>query len=352
MPSEEFVTVSAGGTSYSGFRSIKVEAGLKEAARTFHIEIAAEPDGSIAAWTFKAGTRVEISSNGDLLCTGYVDRYQPKLHEHSSAEVAVSGRSTSQDLIDSSAVHKTGHFKNKAPDEILQELDQAGVGVKTDQHLDKVPFYQIVPGETVAMLGAKLCASQGVTMCGQADGSILITKGGTKLQGALREGVNIKAGEADHNWAGRHSKVIVRGQRAIGHGADALEIEQIAEDKSVGRHRPIVVLHDGDIDKPRAKKRAKNRRDKEAGNALKANITVQGFRDDSGRLWEPGALVWLESQFLSIEQTMCIERVTFEQSRHGGSTAHLALVDPRAHGGTKSKAADSGDAWSIDPEDG
>jgi prophage tail gpP-like protein len=75
--------------------------------------------------------------NGGLVCRGYVDRYQPHIREHGEAEISVSGRSKAQDMVDSSAFHETGYFKNKTPAEIAQELDRFGVGISTDEQLEK-----------------------------------------------------------------------------------------------------------------------------------------------------------------------------------------------------------------------
>ncbi len=99
------------------------------------------------------------------------------------------------------------------------------------------------------------------------------------------------------------------GQRPFDHGEQNLEIEAEEEDSAVERYRPLIIVEDEDTTKDRSKKRAKNRRDRAAGNALKASIRVQGFRDDTGQLWEPGNLVWTESPFLDIAQDMLIEQV-------------------------------------------
>lgn len=349
---DEFVTVIANGAQWSAWRRVTVRASFQDAARSFQIEAAAEPGGAATAWTFKAGTQIDILFNGSLACRGYVDRYQPQLGEHNLAEVTISGRSRSQDLIDSSAVHDTGQFKNKTPQEIGAALDKFGIGIATDEQLDKVPVYRITPGETAFRCIEKLCREQGVFPVGQADGSILITKGGKKKHaGGIIEGVNMKVGEADHNWSGRHSDVIVRGQKPYGHGDDALQIEGIARDAEVGRYRPVIVIHDGDTDKSRAKKRAGTRRDREAGNSLKANVTVQACRDDAGVLWEPGALVFLQSQFLDVSQDMAIETMVISQDRKDGSLSVLSLVDPRALGGKGGKGGKAGAAWGNDAGD-
>lgn len=344
-----FITVAAGGGLWRAFERVMVRASFQEAARSFQLEVAAEPGAAATAWMFKAGTQVDILSNGSLMCHGFVDRYQPRLREHDTAIVTISGRSKSQDYIDSSAVHDTGQFKDKDPQEIASALDHFGVGVTTDEQLKKVPIYRITPGETAFRCLEKLCREQGVFPVGQADGSIKITKGGKKKHaGALIEGVNIKEIEADHNWSGRHSDVIVRGQKPYGHGEDALQIEGKARDAELGRYRPVIVFHDGDTDKDRAKKRAATRRDREAGNALKANVTVQGHHDDGGTLWEPGALVFVDSTFADIHQDMAIETVTFSQDRKEGSIAVLSLVDPRALGGKGGKGGKAGAAWASD----
>ncbi|MCB2106351.1 MAG: hypothetical protein KDE14_01565 [Rhodobacteraceae bacterium] len=340
------MTVVAGGRRWTAWRRVMVRASFKDAARTFQIEAAAEPGGAATAWAFKAGTRVQIFLSQSLVCDGFVDRYQPRIGEHDESEITISGRSRAQDFIDSSAVHDTGQFKDKTPAEIGQALDKFGVGVSTDESLDRVKVYRIAPGETAFRAVERLCREQGVFLVGQADGSIKITKGGKRRHaGAIREGVEMKKGEADHNWSGRHSEVIVRGQAPYGHGADALQVEGIARDAEIGRYRPVIVFQDADTDKQRAKKRARTRRDREAGNSLKATVTVQGFHDAGGMLWEPGHLVFLDSQFLAVSQDMAIEAATFSQDRRDGSITALSLVDPRALGGKGAKGGSAGAAW-------
>lgn len=345
----EIVTVLAGGREWTAFERVMVRAGLDEAARSFELKLAAEPVPAIAAATFGSGAEISILFNGELVCRGYVDRYQPRLSEHNNAEINVSGRSKAQDVIDSSAVHDTGRFENKTLLQIAQELDKFGVGFSTDQQLESIEKYQITPGEKAFRCLEKLARHEGVTLCGQPDGSVKITRASKQRHaGGLIEGVNIKTGEADHNWSGRHSDVIVRGQRPFGHGPDALEIEAKARDNSVGRYRPVIVIQDADIDKKKADKRARNRRDKEAGEALSANITSQGFRDLGGKIWTPGFLVPVISPFLAIGQDMVVKTVTFSQDRRSGSESVITVTDPRAHGGQGSKGGSAGAGWNMD----
>jgi len=346
----EVVTISAGGGMYSAFLSVSVKAAFNEAARSFEFEVAAEMGASATNAIFAVGTEVTIHANGDLLLTGFVDSREPTFAaEHAS--ISVSGRSKSGDLVDGSAEHDTGQFENKDPLEIGQEIaSKYGAKFESDQQLEKVDQYQLTQGESCYRCVEKLARQQGMTITGTPEGNAKITKAGNDRNGALIEGQNILSGTAHHNGSNRHSKIVVRGQRPFGHGDENIEIEAEEEDGAVKRHRTIILIQDEDTTKDRAKKRAKNRKNRAAGNALKATIATQGFRDDGGKLWTPGALSFTESPFLDIAQDMLIESVTYTQTERG-SIATLQLVDPKAYdgqGGGGGKGNKSGGEWSID----
>ena len=348
----EVVTISAGGGSWTAFEEFSVHAAFNKAARSFLIEVAAELGASATNRIFEVGTEVAISANGDRLLTGFVDCKEPSFAAN-KAMISISGRSKSADLIDGSAEHETGQFENKDPLEIGQEISSRyGAKFETDQQLEKVEQYQLTPGETCFRCVEKLTRQQGMTITGTAEGNARITKAGAERNGPLVEGKNILSGTAQHNGSNRHSKIIVRGQRPFGHGDDNLEIEEEERDNAVKRHRTIIIIQDEDTTRARAKKRAKNRKNRAAGNALKATVSVQGFHDEAGKLWTPGALTWTESPFLDIAQDMLIESVTYKQN-DGGSITTLNLVDPRAYGGEGAgggKGNKSGAAWDMGDE--
>lgn len=350
----EIITVEVDGRRYQSWTRVQVRASMAEAARSFRLEAAFEIGALATAWTFRAGSELSIYANDDLLLTGFVDRYQPQI-EGRKASVVISGRSKSADAIDSSALHPTGRFENKKPDEIANEImEKTGLDLKvsTDRILEPVESYQLTPGESIFRCLERMCRSQGMSLMGEADGSIRITNAeqAERQRGGIFEGVNLLKGSADHNWSNRHSEYYVRGQRPFGTGADNLEVEALARDAGVDRKRVIVVVQDDDTDEKRAKKRAKNRRDRAAGNGLRASITTQGYRDEAGTIWTPGCLVWVESTALNIAQDMLIESVNYSQD-DGGSVADLELCDPRAHGGKKGKGNKSGKDWDQSDED-
>ena len=193
----EIVTVSAGGNTHAGFSEMELDAAFNHAVRTFWFRTA---PSAARLKTFGPGTKVDIFFNGDLACRGFIDRVRPGFHYFS-----FSGRSIAQDLVDCAALDEsgTGNFENQTLLQVGQSLGrQFGVNFATDQQLANIDSYQITPGETAFSAIEKLSREQGLTLAGQPDGSINITKPGSKRHaGGLFEGVNILFGEADLNWA-------------------------------------------------------------------------------------------------------------------------------------------------------
>lgn len=347
MPSIERIALLVAGRRYTGLKEIAVGAGYDHAARSFHVELA---PGAAILKVFAPGTPIDVMFNADLACRGYVDRLRPGL-----TKLTVSGRSKAQDFIDCAAIDQTGtgNFENQTLLQIAQALDRFKVGISTDQQLEPIDSYQITPGEKAFAAIEKLAREAGLTLFGQADGSIKITKPGTaRHAGGLFEGANmLKDAEADLDWAHRHSTVIVRGQGADGTDDTDLQVEATADDKAVGRYRPLVHIEDGDLDQETAQALADARLQREAGHSLKCTVPVQGLRDQAGKVWTPGHLIWTESPTLGLTQDMLIRHAAFKRGRRGGSKTVLSLVDPRALGGKKSKGSSAADAWNIDESD-
>lgn len=345
----ELVQVYANGGEWRDWTAISLKAAIDEAARAFTLTVPPGADNAVSARAaFAAGTKIEIRANGEKLFDGYVDAYAPRRRPDAS-EISVTGRSKSCDLVDCSIVHPTGRIRDSDLEKLARDLDRFGVGVKVEGEKVPVVRFQATPGETVFRALERETRKRGLTISGEADGSVRISKGPTGKRHAfgLFEGVNILESEAKHDWSKRFSEYKVRAQSPDGTGDEATRIEESAKDSAVGRPRPNILAADEDMDKAAARIRADWRKDRAAGESLTATIVTAGWRDQDGTIWTPGHLVWVESQFLDIAQDMLIKSVQYDQSKDAGSTCSLSLVDPRAFGGKKGKVAKSGKGWEI-----
>lgn len=331
MLNPEFVEIATPGGIFAGFESVEVSASIKEACRTFKIETTERP----GQFKFPPGTPIRISANGDLLADGYVNKYDPSGDEKSH-KISISGRSKSQDFVDSSADTETGEWDDADPEQVAKDLAKPyGVDIRAKVPVDKVPRWAIVPGETAHGNLVRMIRPQGVTTMGNADGSIDITnaEAARYAYGILMEGHNIKAYSGsltDHN---RFASYAVRGQNRIGSADEDLHIEEEARDSGGNRNRRRIIVNETDTDTKRARKRANHEKGRAAGHSVSCSITTQGFRDFAGVLFEPNSLIYVHSPvLLHISQSMLIESLVFRQGAEGSLT-ELKLVDPRAYNG-------------------
>lgn len=351
LPQIEVISVMVDGQRYTAIERIQVRAGYKEAARAFEFTVAAELGASVTNAIFRAGAQIDVFATGDLLLSGYVDQKRPHLSAR-RADIGVTGRSKGADLIDSDIDHKTGYFEQKTAVEIAQELaDGYSAKFVTKLQLKKLPQHICTPGTSIFREVERMMRRQGATMTGLPNGDIEVAKPeGERHAGGIIEGKNLLVGNADHNWSNRHSKYDFRGQRTVGRGAKRLHMVASAKDGAVNRKRVKSQVHESDADDADLKERAKTRALRSAGAALKASVSVPGFRDQAGVIWVPGRLVWTESPFLDIAQDMLIESVDFSQGEQG-TISLLSLVDPKSYassGAGGGKGGKSGEEWDQD----
>ena len=334
MLNDEFITVVAGGLQFSGWERVQVTAGLDQAARAFSLETSER----IGEWKFPPGTPIAIFANGDLLVDGYVNAYEASA-DASSHRISIRGRSKSQDLVDSSAEHDTGHFENEDPAAALKKLDHYNVGVKAKIKLRPERYMQIIQGESPFAFAERYLRSQGASLMGKADGSVEVTNASVADShfGILMEGQNIKTCQVSLTDGSRHSKYVVKGQSRHRTGAGALRIRQSSTDPGVRRRRTKIIPHEHDADIGSAQARADQEKERAAGRSVRGTVSVQGFRDMAGLLFEPNKLIYVHSPTLMhLTDTMLIERLTFSQDSKSGSITELGLVNPLAYKGKRS----------------
>lgn len=342
MTDEVVTLVAGGGLGYSGWTSVDIQAAINEACRSFRVETTERP----GEYAFPPGTPIAVLASGDTLLTGYVNAYQSE-GEARSHKVTIQGRSKGQDFVDSSGVHPTGYANDKTPDQFAQELDLFGIGIRARIPLTPVPKQQLQQGETCFRCVERYLRSQAATMMGEPDGSISITNASVaeRAAGALIEGVNILRWSVALTDGERFQAYTSKGQSRHGRGAGHLRIKETARDSGVRRARNRVLIHEGDTDSARAKKRAHHERERAAGLSCRASITVQGWRDAAGKLWRPNTIAFVDSPTLMhLVQDMLIERVAFSQ-RDDGTKAVLDLVDPRAYQGKGQTGKKTDGAW-------
>src|SRR5574340_693573 len=116
------VTLVVNGTEYGGWKEVEISAGIERQARDFTLSVTDRwPGATDIPRRIKQGDVCEVYIGADKLLTGHVDA-TPIRYDGKSISVGVKGRSKTADLVDCSAVHKTGQWHNAKIERIAADL--------------------------------------------------------------------------------------------------------------------------------------------------------------------------------------------------------------------------------------
>ncbi len=361
-PSQAYEKISfhANGREFLGWESVRVTAGLAQDSIDFEIsttEIISAFESPFDVWHFPPGTVCEVFASGDLLVTGKVDSYLPRMSpvEHS---VTITGRSNGREIADSSPDHPSGRFEQKTVHAIISELSKPfGVaitvaGVAAEAANAVVPLFQLRRGETVWSEAMRLIGDYGATLMGLPDGTVQISRAGAGRQsGGIAQGempgtVPIEEASAQLSGEGRFQQYRVIYQTALGTDGDLFEGEAIVEDSGVEEFRLSEHQAATEMNPARAAALAKWTASRAAGYSMQATLVVRGFRDTGGNLWKPGNIVFVHSSFLKLDADMVIVEAIFSQDNDRGTITTLTVMDPRSFFGEAGNS-NSGPIWDF-----
>ncbi|PZR94175.1 MAG: hypothetical protein DI537_08785 [Stutzerimonas stutzeri] len=364
----EIVTLRIAGLGDLRPVSVAVERAVDEAASSFEAKVKHPEMSQAELLEALAGSpKVEIysafsdnkqagaikngqSGLGQLVLTGHVEKRSPSLRS-AEAELPISGRSKTGDLVDSSAEAKTGEWKDKKADEVFKDLAEGyDIEIEVDYEHKPKSVFRVRPGETIHQAADRWARSEGFTITDTPEGKLKTTsaKKAKRHAGAIREGITtwpkLLDASAVHDDSKKFGQVKIKAQAPDGYGADELEIEAEAKDETIKRKRLRIVTPPELIRKQDSRERAKWHRDRAAGEGTTCEVTVLGWRDEKQTLWTQGWLIPCEIPSLGIVQEMLIKKVSLEQddADGSGSIAKVSLVDPRTFGGKKGKGGKSG----------
>lgn len=354
----EVVTLVIDGRALQGWQNVRVTRSAEAAAIAFDLQ-ATNPAWSSEARAVQKGKQVEIYTSpggeigsfggGDLLCRGYVDDYEVEIGESANREVGLSGRSKAGDAIDCAPVkHKTGEVKDKKLDEVANEFDEWDIGFRSDVDTEALKKVQLVPGESMFRVLEREARHLGVLLTGQPDGSVKITKAGSSRQsGGLVEGQPPLRGiKLRFSMQNRFSEIVARGQASDGTDEKAIRQEEKVTEQSIERYRPYLLFNEGSHTSKELKRRAEWEGLRRSGSGVSCTAKVSTWRDDGGKLWEPGKLVAVKIPSEDLDTDLAISTVSFQQSvgegEGSGTIAELTLVDPKTLGGKESSGGSGG----------
>ncbi len=328
------------GMIYAGWTELTVRRALDTVHGEFDLRLVSRDRTDAAQWPLRAGSECQILAGSDAagfqtLITGYIDRLSASLSSEDHS-IAVSGRDRTADLVDCSAVHKPGSWRNVPLKTIVDDLARP-FGITVQLSGDTGPnirAFALQTGETAWSAIERLLRFRGLIAWAQADGSLLIGKPAQgQVVARLVEGENLKEMSANHDVTERFSEYVVKGQAS---GSDERNGDAVtligasARDAAIKRYRPLIIVAEEQADKTSTQKRADWEANTRAARSQPGSAVVQGWRDPRGQLWRPDTRVELSAPSVYMSGEMLVAGVTFSRSNDGGTTTALELTRPEA----------------------
>jgi len=327
----DLVTLAVGDQAYEGWKSVRIEAGIERAARSFEVEVTLEwPDSGGVAHPIKPGDLVEVRIGGDLMCTGYVDA-RPVEYDASGINVRIIGRSKTGDLVDSSADNSGGQFTGQTAPQIIEKLaGQYGIKIVGQGAAgDTIKEHQIQQGESVFESMDRVAQARQILITDDANGNLVLAAPGSagKASSALQVGVNILSGVCGFDYSEVYGEYIVKGAQSGSNDlfGSALASEGRAQDHTILRRRTLILRQQGQADARTVGDRAAYEAKLRGAKAQEARYTVAGWRQEDGSLWRHNQTVRIVDPIIGINAEWVITATNYTLDLRGQITELVVL---------------------------
>lgn len=330
----EKVVLRIGGVNWEGWESVEVSHQVDAAAGSFSLGLADKWRAEQMAPALSAGMACQVLAGGDTLISGYIDKLNFSFADAAHG-ITVSGRDKTGDLVDCSAVHDPGYFKNQTAQQLAQTLaGPFGISVKAEDSGQPIEVFKIEEGESAFMAIERAARTRGLLPTPDGRGGLSLGRPGQRRSStALVQGQNVKEGSVGYDVSDRFSDYVCKGQKRGSdddYGESCCAVKGQGQDESIDRYRPLIVRPETQVNQQDAEQRAKWEASTRAARGVSAEVTVQGWRQDDGALWQAGLLVSCDLPFLHLSQDLMISKVTFGLDLSNGTTTKLELKDPKA----------------------
>jgi prophage tail gpP-like protein len=334
------LTLQVNGKNFGGWQSISVTLGMEQITGSFDLTVSdrGRPD----AWALLPGDACRVLLGKATVITGYIDDVNPD-YDKESHSIQVTGRDRAGDLVDCSAIHKTGSWHNARLEKIIADLcSPFGIAVKvvTDTGVPFVEF-SVWHSETAFEAIDRACRMRGVLPVSDGQGRLQLTRAGKeRIATPLVKGQNIERASGQFSHKDRHSRYIVKGQSASpatnwqspeGQPKDHkhhTQVKSFVDDDAITRYRPLIVVAEQGSGSTYYD-RAVWERNIRIGRGSRVTYTVTGWEHAAG-LWLPNRLVTVQDDYQGINGDLIISQVRFTAEEEAGSKTELTCCKKEA----------------------
>lgn len=339
----EPITLRVDGQIYGGWQKVRITRSLRDIAGDFELSLTRRWDNA-SEMVIKPLSACTVHIGNDLVLTGYVDDFIPS-YDAREVSWVVSGRSKTSDLVDCSAIYKSGSWSNVTLDRVARDICAPfGIEVMVECDLgDAFPRVAIEQGETCFELLDRLAKQRAVLLTTNEQGQLVLTQASDTPMGvSLILGENILAARGNFSMRDRASEWIVKGSSYAGgvtwdNTAPSTIGGQkaIVTDPAVTRYRPRIIIAEDVTTVAGASKRGQWQKQRSIGEGTQTEITVAGWRTqgmegDQGPLWRINRMCPIKDEIQGLDESWLIVTVTLMEDDKNGREAIINLTPREA----------------------
>jgi prophage tail gpP-like protein len=331
----DLVQLKIGSLVFGGWKALDAEVGIEQCSGAFKLSVTDRWPRQNMPWQIRAGDACELLLAEQTVIKGFVDVPKSSFSAQQHG-ISVQGRDATMDLIDCSAIYKSGQWKNVKLDRIARDIcTPFGIEVVVEGDIGAAfDSFNIEMCEKAFETIDRAARMRGVLVTTDGTGRLLLTRASTVKSGAsLVEGENVLYGEFETSWKERYSEIIVKGQgkgNETEYGAKVAHGKAKITDPGVTRYRPLIVIAEQHGKGPSFAQRAEWERNVRRGRGTRATIKVQGWTREDQLLWRPNTLVPVKCPTLGIDEELLIAKCAYSKDDKSGTTTTLQLVHPSA----------------------
>ncbi len=341
------LSLIVGGRVLSGWSSIRVTRGIERCPSDFDIQMTELYPGDVGAFVIQPGDACQVKLGNDLVITGYVDRFIPAI-DAGSHSIRVLGRSKCADLVDCDAEWPGGQISAASALAIARKLAEPygkfsdgqpsnPITVTTDvtDIGPTIPQFNLILGEKAFDIIERVCRYSALLAYDLPDGNLFLTRVGSReAASGFKQGVNVQSASIAYSIDQRYSEVLtfIQSIDTFGDLGDDGNLIATVTDRNVVRHRrKVVIAETGDSNFSVAQRRADWEVARRSGRSRQLSVKTDGWRDESGALYEPNTLVSVDFPALKLAPSKwLINEVTYARDEENGTTCELTIMPPEA----------------------
>lgn len=322
-------------TVFHGWESLQISKSIDALAQTFSFQIPQKFQQTNSEFRLKPGTRVAVFVNQERVITGRVEKLSIALSADTKT-VQVSGRTLNADLVDCSATGNSEYQSINIIDFARQLSSPFGIKVFNSlEGAGNIPKIAVKTGDSVFDVIDKAARLQGGFWISTREGNIRLTRAGRgRADSKIHEDVNMESGTVTIDDSERFSRYTIKGQQPGSDnypGATANSAEGIATDSGIFRFRPLAMKAEGNVDTELAKKRAQWEASTRLAKAIKIEVQVQGWLQETGVIWGLNQLINLKSETLGIDGDFLSTTIQHVRNDSEGTVTKIGLTRQDAY---------------------